>query len=401
MKRIFVMVAVVLLICVGTTSWGAPVPELINFQSLLYDDGGNVLQDGEVVIEFRITDIEGNILYQERQTTNVIGGAVSTMIGNGLDENGVPTGGIPLSTFEPGESRYLEVEVDGYPPQGAMEIVSVPYALYAEQAMTVAAGSLKIDHFSEQLLQDLGTEISASGGMTTWDDLGQASGASAVGVQTGFTYSGSTNIQGVLQDFDNAVSQQDSRIDAVEGTVAQEVVNRQAADAAETQSRISADETLQQQLDDKVSRNGDDIGGSVNICGDVNINCGGDLQVGATDVPQAIVQNQTNITSNRSYFAGLKIIAWGTVASNGTLLDGYNVSLSKNFTGMVDIQLTSPPSGQNYLIFATCQSGGVGPCFANSSAKNLNSFTIQTTAVVLQTVLLADRPFDFIVLDLQ
>jgi hypothetical protein len=383
-----VMLAAVLTLFASATAtaWAAGVPELINYQSLLYDDGGNLVPDGEVSIKFRITDIEGDILYEETQTTNVIGGAVSAMIGNGLDENGAPTGGIPLSILTPDESRYLEVEVGDYPPQGAMEIVSVPYAMYAEQAMTVAAGSLKIEHFSEQLLQDLGTELSESGGVTTWDDLGQSDGASAVGVQSGFTYSTSSDTQGVLQDLDAAISGGDARIDSVEGSI-----------ALETTNRVSADQFLQQRIDEKVSKDGDDINGTINVCGDMNVNCGGGLQVSGTDLPQAITQNQTDININRGYFAGLKVIAWGSVAANGTLLNGYNVSVNKNLIAVYDIDFTSQPADQNYLVLTTCQEGGTGSCYAYVSGKAVDQFTVKTASNTPSQ----ERPFDFLVLDLQ
>jgi hypothetical protein len=386
MKKMWVLFAAVLTMFASSTVWAAGVPELINYQSLLYDDGGSLIPDGEISIKFRITDIEGTVLYEETQTTNVIGGAVSAMIGNGLDENGAPTGGLSMSVLVPGESRYLEVEVGDYPPQGAMEIVSVPYAMYAEEAMSISAGSLTINDFSEQLIQDLETELSESEVIATWNDLGQADGASGVGVQSGFIYSTSSDTQSVLQDLDTAISERDTRIDSVESSISQETTNRQ-----------SADQLLQQKIDEKVSKTGDDISGTVNLCGDLNVNCGGGLQVGGTDLPQAITQNQTDISINRGYFGGLKIIAWGSVAANGTLLYGYNVSVSKNQIAVYDIDFTNQPADANYLVLATCQEGGVGSCYAYVTGKTIGQFKVKTASNSPSQ----ERPFDFVVFDLQ
>jgi len=244
-KAISVMIMAVFL-AVASAADAAQVPPLINFQSVLYDDAGEPIPDGSSSVNFRITDMNGSILYEENQTLDVVHGVVSAMVGNGLTSNGSPTGGIPSDIFEADSGRYLEVTVDGYQPQATMEIVSVPYSLSADKAMgavdnsiggdAIKAGAISSKHFSSDTLKDLGAE------MVQYSSLGTPSAAQSIGVRSGFSYSGSSNIQGVLTDLDRVMATRNVQMD-------------------------SAVSDLQNQIDTKVSKSGDSINGTIQMNG--------------------------------------------------------------------------------------------------------------------------------------
>lgn len=255
------------------------VPHFLNYQSLLYDDGGNLLPDGQADVTFKVTDAAGSVLFEEHQTVDVVRGAVSALVGNGLDSGGAPMGGIPASVLSPDSGRYLEVTVDGYPPEAGLEIVSVPYSIYAEKALAVAdegvtgamlaKKSITIDHLADGLISDLATQMGTAGLIATRTDLTNlqttyrsTTGASTIGVTSGLVYSGSNNLQGVLQDLDRAVQHRQAGIDAVQDNITSETGARQVADTtlqtninAEASARASGDTTLQTNLNAHASTN--------------------------------------------------------------------------------------------------------------------------------------------------
>jgi len=366
MKK-FLVVAVLLMasLCCGIAQ-AAQVPALINFQSLLFDDGGNAIPDGEANITFRITDISGSVLYEENQLVEVVKGAVSAMVGNGLDANGAPTGGVPAEVLDPTESRYLETIVDKY-AQSAMEIVSVPYAIYAEKTMSAAPESIDgeaiakkaitLDHFADNTMNDLSDALVNEADMVNFSTLQATTGASNVGVESGLNYSTGDNIQRVVEDLDSAIKQRQTADDSLTAAIDEERTTRITADSSEAQTRTTADQNhdnsisqLQTQVDNRVSRTGDQMNGSYTLCGDMTINCSGDLNVDGTNVGDAMAQYSTSINLTQSYFGGLKVIAWGVVDNFGNLIDGENASTTQNAIGKYTVSFIDPPSGANYAV---------------------------------------------------
>lgn len=207
MKRIFVLAMIVVGIVISLKAWSQEreVPEVIAFRSLLVDDGGNPLPDGNIRLIFRITDGLGNILYEEMQDVDSMRGQVAALVGNGLSADGAPMGGIPRTVLNPGEPRYLDVEAKGYPPTGPMEIASVPYSIYASEALGIADGSVRFEDLNEELFADLAPAILEV--MAT-----DSSAAASIGVSPGFANSQSTELQGVLEDLDRAIGEQGQRI---------------------------------------------------------------------------------------------------------------------------------------------------------------------------------------------
>lgn len=137
------------------------VPHVIHFQSVLADAGGTPLSDGLHSVTFRLLNAAGgNTLYEETQTVESHKGVVSAMVG--------AKGGLPLAALTPNESKLLGVKIAGTGPETLLEIVSVPYAMHAERALSVSAGSITtagiqpkaitLELLADSLLNDLVTQ---------------------------------------------------------------------------------------------------------------------------------------------------------------------------------------------------------------------------------------------------
>ncbi len=102
------------------------IPQAINYQGLLEEEGSPV--DGSRDVTFRIYDSSesGSILWEEEQTVDFTGGVFSVLLGS--------TDPIPTSVFGGGK-RWLSVSIEGEPeilPRG--ELVSVGYAFFSGSA---------------------------------------------------------------------------------------------------------------------------------------------------------------------------------------------------------------------------------------------------------------------------
>jgi hypothetical protein len=120
----------------------AQVPQAFNYQAVARDASGNVLS-GQL-ISLRITILDGSstgtVVYTETQatTTNQFG-LFTLSLGTGA----VQTGTFSTINWATG-SKYLKVEMDAsggtnYVPLGTAELLSVPYALYANASGTPGA----------------------------------------------------------------------------------------------------------------------------------------------------------------------------------------------------------------------------------------------------------------------
>jgi len=111
------------------------IPQAMNYQAVAHNSLGAVLQNQHVSTRFSIHDgsINAAIVYQETDTatTNEFG-LFTTSIGTGTVTAGTFTG-INWATG----NKYLEVELDPaggstFTDMGTTELMSVPYALYAQ-----------------------------------------------------------------------------------------------------------------------------------------------------------------------------------------------------------------------------------------------------------------------------
>ncbi|WP_292487825.1 FISUMP domain-containing protein [Methanohalobium sp.] len=140
MKRLLLLI-LVLVLTTGITS--AQSPDMFNYQAVARDDQGNVIANQSIGIKISILQgsANGTVVYEEEhtQTTNEQG-LISLMIGNGTTISGTFSD-IDWSTG----SFYLEVAMDetggtSYSTMGTTQLVSVPYAKYADSTGSAFSG---------------------------------------------------------------------------------------------------------------------------------------------------------------------------------------------------------------------------------------------------------------------
>jgi hypothetical protein len=123
----------------------AQVPQTFNYQGIARDAGGNVLPNRTIGLELSVLDggPTGTVVYQETftDTTNAFG--LFTMhVGGGSVVSG-SFAGINWATG----NKYLQTAIDltggtNYTLSGTTQLLSVPYALYAQNAVVgVSSGS--------------------------------------------------------------------------------------------------------------------------------------------------------------------------------------------------------------------------------------------------------------------
>jgi len=137
--RFFILVAFALLVFQKTLL--AQVPQTFNYQGIARDAGGNVLPNRKIGVELSVLDggPTGTVVYSETftDTTNAFG-LFSMQVGGGTVVSG-NFSGINWATG----NKYLQTSIDlsggtSYTLSGTTQLLSVPYALYAQNA---AAGS--------------------------------------------------------------------------------------------------------------------------------------------------------------------------------------------------------------------------------------------------------------------
>lgn len=124
----------------------AQAPKLINYQTIVKDNNGDVMSEQNIALRFTILkgSESGTAVYTEqhlKQTSAM--GLVSLKIGEGItsDDMGTINWG--------GDEYYLKIELDpaagtDYQVMGTSKIVSVPYALYAENIPDLSVTEAKL-----------------------------------------------------------------------------------------------------------------------------------------------------------------------------------------------------------------------------------------------------------------
>lgn len=143
MKNIKSILFVLLAQCL-TFSLFAQAPDLINYQAVARNSSGNPIQSQAIGIKISILQgsATGTAVYEETHTPTTDNyGAFNLSIGGGTVVSG-GFSGINWGSF----SHYLKIEMDAsgganYTPMGTTQMVSVPYAKYAEKAGSVTGGT--------------------------------------------------------------------------------------------------------------------------------------------------------------------------------------------------------------------------------------------------------------------
>ena len=115
----------------------AQVPESFNYQAVIRDNTGELIINKSIGVRASINDItaDGSTLYRETHTvTTTNKGLVNIQVGAGTSDIG------NFSDIDWGANKkYLEIEINlgtAYVSIGTSQMLSVPYALYADKAST-------------------------------------------------------------------------------------------------------------------------------------------------------------------------------------------------------------------------------------------------------------------------
>lgn len=121
----------------------AQAPQGMNYQAVARNSQGNILQNQQVGLRFSIRDItiNGSVVYQETHSavTDQFG-AFALVIGNGSAVQGTFA-----SILWANGAKFLQVELDvaggvNYINMGTTQLMSVPYALYAQTSANGPVG---------------------------------------------------------------------------------------------------------------------------------------------------------------------------------------------------------------------------------------------------------------------
>ena len=167
--------ALLILLFLGSASFGQNVPLGIFYQAVARDNFGKELINKNIDVKFSI--ISGNpigpVVYQELHSgvTTSKYGVFSLVIGHGT-----PTGGLygELSQIQWNTAfHYLKIEVkfdNDFLDMGTMQFLAVPYALYAQKSLEPGPAGPKGDPgdpaTDNQTLSFNGNNLSISGGNT-------------------------------------------------------------------------------------------------------------------------------------------------------------------------------------------------------------------------------------------
>ena len=140
MKKILLLFGMVLVVC----SIFAQAPQSFNYQAIARDKTGNILSKQQVSIKISMLQgaVDGLAVYQETHsaTTNDFG-LINLSIGEGqrtMDGGGQELEGLSVVDWSQGP-YFIKVAMDenggsNYREMGTAELLSVPYALYAESS---------------------------------------------------------------------------------------------------------------------------------------------------------------------------------------------------------------------------------------------------------------------------
>jgi hypothetical protein len=128
-------------------SASAQTPQAMNYQAIARNSLGQIVPSQQIGVRFTITDATGStIFYQETHTTTTNNFGLFTLsIGKGM----AVSGAIAPIDWSTGGDKFLKVEIapDGstnYTIQGTTQLISVPYALYAEKTKLIGGTAITI-----------------------------------------------------------------------------------------------------------------------------------------------------------------------------------------------------------------------------------------------------------------
>jgi hypothetical protein len=319
-RLLIALAALTTLLPLGELKAQTAVPRVVNFQAVLRDDSGNLISDGVIDLEFKILDQDGDEIYYEQQPgVQVVRSAVNVMIGEGIvpgSSPSAPTGGIPFNALDPATgSKFLQIKVGSNLPSDPMDLGSVPYAMYAQTAL-----SLPSDFPESSIPGSFATDDEVAAAIAAHEAKDPAHPAAKISVVGPITHGGGTRVEKVVKDLDSALTTE-------EGT--------RASGDSSLQTQVNTANTNISNLQSQVSSNSSDIS---------------NLQATAAN-------HETRITALESAPPAALAKAWVKFHSDSshgaTIDDKFNVS-GVAFSGTDDggwaVTFLTPFSSANYVM---------------------------------------------------
>ena len=128
MKKLFTLLALAIILIAS-----AQAPQGFNYQATVRNSSGQLLLNQDVLVKFNIlqNSATGDIVYSETQTANTDDlGQINLVVGQGTT-----TGTFSAINWGSG-NYYMGIELNtgsGYVAMGTTQLLSVPYALYANK----------------------------------------------------------------------------------------------------------------------------------------------------------------------------------------------------------------------------------------------------------------------------
>jgi len=277
-KYLFIILFALPFLSSSNFSFAANIlPQFIQLQAVLIDDAGHVLKDlQETDMTLSILDIDGDIYYQEVQHVIVIHGAVSVLVGSGNDPtSGVPTGGIPPDALFPDRTKLLRFQISEKSiPEADLELVSVPYAYYAQVAMgldhainslDIENGGIELEDLSDQALEALRGNRTRAREVTLESHLINAAGNNLESILSSFDYA--LEVEKLrMSELETRNTELVNRVTNVENRVTnlEEENNQQNNDfAAQLAQERAERQAADGQLDGRVTQNYNDLSGQI------------------------------------------------------------------------------------------------------------------------------------------
>lgn len=332
------LVVLILAFALNVMGGDLEVPKYLSYQSVLFDDGGNPLSDGRHQIVFRLIGSSSETLFEEKQDVEVAGGVASVIVGSGTSvDDTMSNGGVPVDILKPDGARYLEVQVAGNQPMNRLELVSVPYAVYADVATHVANGGVNAEgigegvvqmkHLSKELVNELAVELAsnANSPLVSRSEMTGIEGAARIGVNSTFVYSGAKDVEQVLRDMDMAIANRHAESVKKSGDTMNGKLDMGGNRISGLASPIDGGDAISVNTGDDryVNAGGDVINGNLEVAGTLTINNNG------APIDVSNIKNIPGTLTPEQIPSPLRPHAWAVFAYDGaaslSMLKSYGI----------------------------------------------------------------------------
>jgi hypothetical protein len=317
-KKIFVSGLVIITFYINHVHAAtSAIPNVMSFPHVLYDDGGNVLQDGDYAITLYLKDSSDATLYNEEQIVTVRNGVSNIILGDGYavgSSYSAAAGGLTSDIFNIDSDIRVEIQVDGYNSLQEVSVLgSQPYAYISEFCLEIANDSISSAQITdgsiteEDLELGLLEELSSTVTLETTDAEGNVQTTAltakniAIDSDIGLNNASGSNVHEVLQGLD-------STIDAILGINFDQSVSNFESDLSalesSTSSSIASLNTSIESLQGSVTTNTNAISSNSTTIGENSADIIA-IENNITSLSSAVATNTSNISLNTTNISGL------------------------------------------------------------------------------------------------